>query len=94
MPQGGSVTLFSLLPIALCSYLLGPKKGIMAGIGVENDIRFGKYMNKSVVKDETLITAKGPYLAGEFALKICETLFGTSIRHKLEKEILFRSLDI
>ncbi len=62
--------------------------------GVENEICFGKHVNKSVVKDETLITAKGPYLAGEFALKICETLFGTSIRNKLENEILFRSLDI
>ena len=45
MPQGGSVTLFSLLPIALCSYLLGPKKGIMAGIalGLVNLI-FGPYV--------------------------------------------------
>ena len=40
MPQGGSVTLFSL-----CSYLLGPKKGIMAGIplGLVNLI-FGPYV--------------------------------------------------
>lgn len=33
MPQGGSVTLFSILPIVLCGYILGTKCGILAGIG-------------------------------------------------------------
>ncbi|MBM6968061.1 energy-coupled thiamine transporter ThiT [Pseudoramibacter alactolyticus] len=32
MPQGGSVTAFSMLPIALCAYLFGTKRGIMAGV--------------------------------------------------------------
>lgn len=31
MPQGGTVTPFSMLPIALCSYLIGTKNGVMAG---------------------------------------------------------------
>ncbi len=31
MPQGGSVTLASLLPLMLYSYMYGPKKGIFAG---------------------------------------------------------------
>lgn len=45
MPQGGSVTLFSILPIALCGYLLGAKRGILAGIcvGLLNLI-FGPYI--------------------------------------------------
>ncbi len=45
MPQGGSVTLLSMLPIALCAYLLGPRRGIMAGIalGLVNLI-FGPYV--------------------------------------------------
>ncbi len=34
MPQGGSVTLLSLLPIAVCAYLLGTKRGIIAGIAL------------------------------------------------------------
>jgi thiamine transporter len=34
MPQGGSVTLFSILPIVACAYLLGPRDGIIAGICV------------------------------------------------------------
>ena len=31
MPQGGSVTPFSMLPIAVCAYLLGTRTGVMAG---------------------------------------------------------------
>ncbi|MBR2546990.1 MAG: energy-coupled thiamine transporter ThiT [Eubacterium sp.] len=31
MPQGGTVTPFSMLPIALCSYLIGTRSGVMAG---------------------------------------------------------------
>lgn len=34
MPQGGSITLLSMLPIALCAYLLGAKRGLMAGIAL------------------------------------------------------------
>lgn len=45
MPQGGSVTAFSMLPIALCAYLLGTRRGVMAGIclGLLNLI-FGPYV--------------------------------------------------
>lgn len=32
MPQGGSITPFSMLPIALCAYLLGPRRGVLAGV--------------------------------------------------------------
>lgn len=45
MPQGGSVTLLSILPIVLCSYLLGTRRGVMAGfcVGLLNLI-FGPYV--------------------------------------------------
>ena len=45
MPQGGSVTLFSILPIAVCGYLLGTRRGVMAGfcVGLINLI-FGPYV--------------------------------------------------
>ena len=45
MPQGGSVTLFSILPIVVCGYLLGTRRGIMAGfcVGLLNLI-FGPYV--------------------------------------------------
>ena len=34
MPQGGSITAFSMLPIAICGYLYGVRRGILAGICV------------------------------------------------------------
>lgn len=45
MPQGGSVTLFSMLPIVVCGYLLGTRRGIMAGfvLGLVNLI-LGPYV--------------------------------------------------
>ena len=45
MPQGGAVTLFSILPIAVCGYLLGTRRGVMAGfcVGLLNLI-FGPYV--------------------------------------------------
>lgn len=45
MPQGGSVTLFSILPIVVCGYLLGTRRGVLAGfcVGLINLI-FGPYV--------------------------------------------------
>ena len=45
MPQGGSITLLSLLPIAVVTYLYGTKRGIIAGValGLVNLI-FGPYV--------------------------------------------------
>ena len=45
MPQGGAVTLFSILLIAVCGYLLGTRRGVMAGfcVGLINLI-FGPYV--------------------------------------------------
>ena len=45
MPEGGAVTLFSMLPIALCSYILGTRRGVMAGmcLGLLNLI-FGPFV--------------------------------------------------
>jgi probable proton-coupled thiamine transporter YuaJ len=34
MPQGGSVTAFSMLPIVVCAYLYGVRRGMMAGMCV------------------------------------------------------------
>ncbi|MBQ6621984.1 MAG: energy-coupled thiamine transporter ThiT [Mogibacterium sp.] len=45
MPQGGSITFFSILPIVLCGYLLGTRRGVIAGfcVGLLNLI-FGPYV--------------------------------------------------
>lgn len=34
MPYGGTVTVFSMLPVALCGYLLGTRRGVIAGMCV------------------------------------------------------------
>lgn len=45
MPYGGTVTVFSMLPIVLCGYFLGTRRGVMAGmcVGLLNLI-FGPYV--------------------------------------------------
>ena len=45
MPYGGTVTAFSMLPIVLCGYFLGTRRGVMAGmcVGLLNLI-FGPYI--------------------------------------------------
>ena len=45
MPYGGTVTVFSMLPIALCGCLLGTRRGVIAGmcVGLLNLI-FGPYV--------------------------------------------------
>lgn len=45
MPYGGTVTVFSMLAIALCGYLLGTRRGVIAGmcVGLLNLI-FGPYV--------------------------------------------------
>ncbi|MCQ2550587.1 MAG: energy-coupled thiamine transporter ThiT [Clostridia bacterium] len=32
MPQGGDVTLLSMLPVALAGYLMGPRNGVLVGV--------------------------------------------------------------
>ena len=32
MPQGGSVSVFGMLPIALCAYFFGTRRAVMAGM--------------------------------------------------------------
>ncbi len=45
MPQGGSVTFFCMVPIALCAYLFGVRRGLMAGMCVGLiDLIFSPYV--------------------------------------------------
>ena len=45
MPQGGSVTAFSMLPIVVCAYLFGVRRGMMAGMCVGLlDLIFNPYV--------------------------------------------------
>ena len=45
MPQGGSITAFSMVPIVLCAYFFGVRKGVMAGMCVGLiDLIFNPYV--------------------------------------------------
>ena len=45
MPQGGSITAFSMLPIAVCAYIYGVRRGVMAGMCVGLiDLIFNPYV--------------------------------------------------
>ena len=45
MPQGGSITAFSMLPIVVCAYLFGIRRGLMAGMCVGLiDLIFNPYV--------------------------------------------------
>ncbi|MEG0830168.1 MAG: energy-coupled thiamine transporter ThiT [Anaerovoracaceae bacterium] len=45
MPQGGSITAFSMLPIVLCAYFFGVRRGLMAGMCVGLiDLIFNPYV--------------------------------------------------
>ncbi len=45
MPQGGSITAFSMLPIVVCAYLFGVRRGVMAGMCVGLiDLIFNPYV--------------------------------------------------
>ena len=44
MPQGGDVSAFGMLPIALCAYFFGVRRGVMAGMCVGlADLMFSPY---------------------------------------------------
>lgn len=45
MPQGGSITAFSMLPIVICAYFFGVRRGLMAGVCVGLiDLIFNPYV--------------------------------------------------
>jgi len=49
MPQGGDVSVFGMLPIALCAYFFGVRRGIMAGMCVGIiDLIFSPYVIQPV----------------------------------------------
>ncbi|MDF2653798.1 MAG: thiT [Bacillota bacterium] len=45
MPQGGSITAFSMLPVVVCAYFFGVRRGLMAGMCVGLiDLIFNPYV--------------------------------------------------
>ncbi len=58
--------------------------------GFENEIKNGKFVDSRVVSDKNIITAKGPGVALEFALKIVEELIGENKANDLKKAMIVK----
>lgn len=59
--------------------------------GFENQIAYPGYTNAAnVVKDQNIMTSKGPATAMEFALQIVRELKGEQVYSKLKSDLLFK----
>ncbi len=58
--------------------------------GFEKVIKSGNYSDDRVVSDNKIITAKGPGVAIEFALKIVEELLGENVSNDLKKAMIVK----
>ncbi len=56
--------------------------------GFESNIKTGTYINERVVFNNNIITAQGPGVAMEFALKIVEVLLDKETADNLKKEMI------
>jgi len=85
------------LAAAICA---GPivleKAGVISGKkvtsypGFEDQLSSGVYEQESVVRDQNIITARGPALAVDFAIEIVKYLLGQEKADELKKGILYR----
>lgn len=57
--------------------------------GFEEELKDGMYQEKSVVRDDNIITARGPALAVDFAIEIIRHLLGDEKAEELKKDILY-----
>ncbi|MBP1663647.1 MAG: hypothetical protein H6Q19_787 [Bacteroidetes bacterium] len=57
--------------------------------GFEEKLVGAEISGQTVVKSENIITAKGPGVAIQFALKIVETLKGSEVAHEIAKQLIF-----
>lgn len=58
--------------------------------GFEDELKDGRYIEENVVKDENIITARGPVLAVDFAIEIVRYLLGEEKVVELKKDILYK----
>lgn len=70
------------------------KAGIMEGKkatcypGFEEEVGDAVHTGKNVEKDGNIITGKGPYLAGDFAIEIARALLGDEKAEELSEQVL------
>ena len=58
--------------------------------GFEDDLKNGVYIEQNVVRDGSIITARGPALAVDFAIEIIKYLLGEEKSEELKKDILYK----
>lgn len=75
-------------PIVLHKAGILNNKKVTSYPGFEDDLVDAKYKNNIVVRDENIITARGPAVAVYFALEIVEYLKGNNNKNELKKSIL------
>lgn len=85
------------LAAAICA---GPivleKAGVIEGKkvtsypGFEDQLSSGVYQEENVVRDQNIITARGPALAVDFAIEIVKYLLGEEKANELKKGILYK----
>lgn len=65
-------------------------KNVTSYPGFEDDLKNGIYIEKNVVRDGNIITARGPALAVDFAIEIIRYLLGEEKAEELKKDILYK----
>lgn len=65
-------------------------KNITSYPGFEGELKDGIYREESVVRDNNIITARGPALAVDFAIEIIRYLLGEEKAEELKKDILYK----
>jgi 4-methyl-5(b-hydroxyethyl)-thiazole monophosphate biosynthesis len=66
-------------------------KKITSYPGFQEQLAGAKYQEQAVVRDENIITARGPALAVDFAIEIVRHLLGDEKASKLKAGILYKS---
>lgn len=76
-------------PIVLAKAKVIENKKLTSYPGFENDLIEAVYVESPVVRDDNLITARGPFFAVNFALEIVNYLLTEKEVSKLKKDLLF-----
>ncbi len=86
---GGTIAAICAAPMVLAK--AGMLKGKDATIydGMEEELVDAKYVKEDVVVSDNIITARGPGLAIDFALKLIEILKGKEIAEEVREGLLY-----
>ncbi len=87
--QGKLIAAICAGPIVLQEAGIIDNKDFTCYPGFQNEVFGGNYVDKSLVRDANIITAKGPALAVDFALEIIKYLLGENKKEELKKDILY-----